>query len=101
MKWTASSRWRRRRPSATLGDTCSSSRSLSISRFPYSPGIVFSGLRQHALERVKVCGRDLRQCLFALRGECFGVVARTLDLSLRPLEMFRDCGEIVVVTASD
>src|SRR5207245_9018561 len=101
MKWTASSRWRRRRASATLGDMCSSSRSLSITRFPYSPGIVFSGLLQHALERIKICGRVLRQCLFDLLGECFGVVDRAMDLSLPPLKMFRDsCGNLLV-TAHD
>jgi hypothetical protein len=46
---TTSSRLRRRRPSATLGEICSSRRSLSISVLRRSSGGEFDSLRQHAL----------------------------------------------------
>ena len=46
---TSSSRLRPRRPSATLGEICSSRRSLSISVPRCSSGGEFDSLRQHAL----------------------------------------------------
>src|SRR2546430_12558873 len=46
---TTSGRLRRRRPSTTVGEICSSKRSLSILALGCSSGDEFGGLRQHAL----------------------------------------------------
>src|ERR1700746_1163332 len=80
---------------------CSSSRSLSISRFPPPPGAHFRRAGQHTFERIKISGRILGDCLFGLFRECFGIVDRRLNPGLWPLEVLGHGGNIILVSPNE
>lgn len=101
MQWTVNDRWRRRRPTATLGEICSSRRSLSISGFPYPSGTEAGDSGQHTLERSQVRGGVFRQRFFDFPVECLSIIDCSLDLGFWPLQMLRHGGNIPLIRADD
>src|ERR1700731_197798 len=93
MQETASSRLRRRRPSATVGEICLSKSSLSISALWFPSGDEFGGLWQHALERHKIRSSVLGQCILDLFWKSLCVIDGRLDFRFWPFEMFGHGGD--------
>src|SRR5262249_50892453 len=92
---------RRIRPAATAGEICSSSRSLSISRFSQPPGAHFRRAGQHAFEGIKIRGRVLGDGLFYFLRECFRVVHCGLNSRFWPLEVLGHGGDVTLVNTNE
>src|ERR1700751_3925877 len=80
---------------------CSSSRSLSISRFPDPSGTHFCRAWQHAFERIKIRGRVFGDSLFDFLRECFGIVHRGLNSRFWPLEVLGHGGDVTFVSTNE
>src|SRR5664279_4282936 len=90
---------RRRRPSATLGETCSSSRSRSISTTGRLAGRELVGLRQHPLQGFKIDRVVLGDGFLNLFRKRAGIVHCREDFSLGPLQVPCHRRRVILITA--
>src|SRR5579872_6340975 len=92
---------RRRRPSATAGETCSSRRNLSTLASYRFPGGELERLRQHAFECLEISGVVLRDSYVDFFRERRGIVNGCPHLYLWPSEMLSDRRHIFVITTDE
>src|SRR6202158_3808905 len=101
IQWISTALLRRRRPVATSGEICSSRRSLSISVFRRFFGNEFGGLRQHALQCLKIGSVILSHCLIDFPGKRPRIVDSCLDFHFWPPEMSRHRRHILFVAVDE